>query len=180
MDNILNYAYSYGPKEMEYREKITKLNIEKTKLYMELRDLKNSLDIITYRKREICIFFVTGMAIFAVLFCVSVFLWLRSFSMYDVYGERLHIASKYVILVSVIAFIIMAIPYFCMMSQKYFWIECANFLRFEKIEMQRNTYIREIREIYKKCAEIDEEVSELMKKISLLKEEQKICFRGNT
>lgn len=129
MDNITNYACDYGPEEAEYKTKLAKLDAEKTKLYMESMDLKIALDNITYRKKIVSIVFITGMVISAIVFGIFVVAWLYSFSMYDIYGEWLNYITQIAMVIFAVVFIIMAIPYFCMMSQEYFWIKCANLLK---------------------------------------------------
>ena len=142
------------PSEMD------KLRGEKAKLYMELRDLDVQLDDLKYRQGRcrriysVCViiavvFFVIALVVGA----VQLFYWVQ-----PIYGLKAMIVNGGIVISLLVAGISSTI-FFSAMSVNSFWAECANFLRIEKLEMQRLGCIREKSAIETRLANLEAEIA---------------------
>lgn len=137
-----------------------KLRGECAKLYMELRDLEVRLKDLKYRQARCRRIYSVCVIAAAVLFLVAFFI-----GGMTLFYERQPIegfTSKLVkggIVIAVLIGSISSVIFFSAMSVHSFWAGCANFLRIDKLEIQRLGCVREKSALEVQIADLEEKIS---------------------
>lgn len=166
MDNILDCANNYGEEETAYRIEMANLNAEKSRLFMEIQEINTLLENVCFKQIRIRRFTVVGMIVSGILFLLSNMEYFVSFSLYDARGNMLHTISAVVIVISAVLFAVLEIIHHCFLSDSPFWMNCANILRFDNLESKRKIYLSQIKNLQKRCTEIENRTDELQQKIN--------------
>lgn len=137
-----------------------KLRGECAKLYMELRDIDVQLDILKYRQGRCRRIYSVCVIVAVVILLIALFV-----GGVTLFYEREPIDGFAAVLVNggiVVSALVGAVAstiFFSAMSVHSFWAQCANFLRIEKLEMQRLGCIREKSAIETRLANLEAEIA---------------------
>lgn len=140
-------------------EEKDKLRGECAKLYMELRDIDVRLQDLKYRQvrcrriYSVCVIMAVVILLIAlVIGGVQLFYWRE-----PIYGLIATIVNGGIMISTLLAGIASVI-FFSAMSVHSFWARCANFLRIDKLEIQRLGCIREKSAIETRLEELEEKI----------------------
>lgn len=137
-----------------------KLRGESAKLYMELRDIDVQLQDLKYRQVRCRRIYSVCVIVAAVILLIALVI-----GGVQLFYERQPIdgfIAKLVnggIVISVLLAGISSVIFFSAMSVNSFWANCANFLRIDKLEIQRLGCIREKSCIETRLAELERMIS---------------------
>lgn len=140
-------------------EEKDRLRGECAKLYMELRDIDVRLQDLKYRQVR-CRRIYSVCVIVAIAFVMlSLLLFGIMLFMYNVpISGFVGVIINGGLVISLLVLGVASVIYFCAMSVHSFWARCANFLRIDKLEIQRLGCIREKSAIETRLEELEEKI----------------------